>query len=183
MKPSLEQYLWMALAKDAKAECHNLAAAMILMCRILGVRGRLEVGYMYPWPRRHHEYPYEPFSREEHPLGRFTEPIAGAYNERYTLGEGTKKRWDLIFIDFNNKKNAFEGVTLFEDEETARSTLYAIGEGSYDLHMSPHENSSVFFLEHRATSDGKPRAGTVQEIGLLALVRPPRKFREAPNHG
>jgi hypothetical protein len=165
-KPSLEKYFWMAIAKEAKAECHNLAAAFILVCRILGVTGEFEVGYMVPWPRRRDSAPYTELTRHVMAThGATVLPAAGAFtsadeNHDYYRKVG-RQSYRLIFIDGNDKQNAFEGVARYGN------ALYAIGEGRYDLFDNLHDNSTLFYLEHeirggRITALADPKAGRFQ---------------------
>jgi hypothetical protein len=148
--PELEHYLWKAMAKQAQAECHNLAAAFALMCLSLGVEGSFEVGYMYPWPRREDDSPYDPFTSESQPLkgGDFKISVAGAYYKQYhrIINE---EEYPLIFIDGNGKQNAFEGVARYEN------SLYAIGEGIYGDYDNVHDNSSTFYLEEKDYNKGR----------------------------
>jgi hypothetical protein len=135
-KPTLHHYLW--LCNDwqtlARGECHNIAAGFALACKILGVKGKFEVGYMYPWPSRkddHPQYPKDPGA------------VQGKYKKQYwrkhtALHGGMEK---LVFLDARNMANNFEGVTKYEN------ALYAIGDCRFDLYDDPHKNASTYFME------------------------------------
>ena len=132
-KPSLHHYLWLCNAIWARGECHNIAAGFALACKILGVKGKFEVGYVYPWPSRKDTHPLYP---------KDSKAMQGKYCKQYTrkhgaLHGGTEK---LVFLDGRNKANNFEGVTKYEN------ALYAIGDQCFDLSRDPHKNASTYFM-------------------------------------
>ena len=135
-KPTLHHYLWRCNARTAKAECHNIAAAFALACRILGVRDSFEIGYMYPWPSRGENDPK---------YDKRGDSILGKYSIQYRrphAAEGHEEE-KCLFIDGNHFVNYFEGVAKYR-----AAVLYAIGEGRYDPYGTPDQNSSVFYSRH-----------------------------------
>jgi hypothetical protein len=130
--PTLHHYLWLCNAGKAQGECHNIAAAFALACKILGVKGKFEVGYMYPWSSRKDVSPSYP-KRGDHILGRLNQPC-----ERNHSGasHGSER---VVFLDARDNANNFEGVARY------RNALYAIGDAIFDLHASPDENASTYF--------------------------------------
>jgi hypothetical protein len=120
--PTLHHYLWRTNAATALGECHNIAAAFILMCQILGVKGAMEVGYMRPRAGRSDTPPRYPWAGGD----------VGAWNTVYTRihqlsGHG---RETLVFVDGNHFANNFEGAARFAGR------YYAIGE---DIYNSPSD--------------------------------------------
>lgn len=143
-KPTLHHYLWMCNDNWARGECHNIAGGFALACKILGIKGQFEVGYMYPWPSRkddHPQYPKDPGA------------VQGKYNEQYrrnhsALHGGSEK---LVFLDARNMANNFEGVTKYEN------ALYAIGDCRFDLSKDVHKNASSYFMMRDCSSEKKLR--------------------------
>jgi len=171
-KPSLHHYLWLCNNQwlsssdpDAQArvmgECHNIAAAFILANRILGVKGPMEVGYMYPWPSRAESHPTYP-KRGDHILGK--------YNQRYTRphsGEGHGSE-NLLFLDGGDFANNFEGVAKY-----GAAALYAIGDAVFDLFGSPDENASAYYAKRPNSGPNAthPTPADVNlDIGLFDLI-------------
>jgi len=147
-KPTLHHYLWRCNATTAKGECHNIAASFALACRIIGVKGPFEVGYMYPWPSRKEEHPAYPKRDDE---------ILGKYNVRYGRSHTGESHGaeNVMFLDWRNQANNFEGVAKY------RNALYAIGDARFDLFGSPDQNASSYFAE-RASDD----TGGVKNVDL-----------------
>ncbi|NOT58045.1 MAG: hypothetical protein HOP18_25860 [Deltaproteobacteria bacterium] len=131
-KPTLHHYLWRCNANTAKGECHNIAAAFVLACRIIGVKGPFEVGYMFPWPSRKDEHPAYP-KRGDSVLGRY-----GVQYKRSHVGESHGQE-TIMFLDGGSQVNNFEGVARY------RNALYAIGDARFDLFGSSDENSASYF--------------------------------------
>ena len=140
--PALHHYLWLCLAGQAEAECHNLAAAFRLMCHILGVQGTMPIGHMHPWPRRAEASPTYP-PRGDQLKGRLCSPCI-----RYSAA-GVPVNQPLLFIDGNGARNSFEGVAVYD------GGLYAIGEQIFDRHTTAADgysaadwNASDFYTHH-----------------------------------
>lgn len=111
--PTLEHYLWLCNIDKARGECHVIAAAFRLICRMLGVTDPMEVGYMMPLPGRLESPPNYP---------RRIGTLKGKLNvqsKRTPLGT-------LAFFDGNGSPNQFEGVVIFQ------KGLYAIGDAIFD---------------------------------------------------
>lgn len=146
-KPTLHQYLWMCNAREAKGECHNLAAGFILACKIIGVKGKFEVGYMYPWPSREDKPPDYP-KRGDNILGRYNLKYKRVH-ESEGHGEDT-----LIFLDSMGNPNNYEGVAKYGN------TLYAIGEVILDTYDDPDMNASCYFAK------GEIENGRLKDVDL-----------------
>lgn len=140
--PALHHYLWLCLSGIAEAECHNLAAAFRLMCHILGVKGTMPVGHMFPWPRRVEAWSDYP-PRGDRLKGR----LCARFVRRSVNGVPTDR--PLLFMDGNGEFNAFEGVAVYG------GALYPIGEQILDRHTAPADgysaadwNASDFYTRH-----------------------------------
>jgi hypothetical protein len=148
-KPTLHHYLWRCNANTAEGECHNIAAAFILACRILGVKDFFEVGYMYAWPSRensHRKYP----KRGDTIMGKYnTQHLRDHSAQRRILAGSFHGREKLLFVDANGGVNNFEGAAKY------RSALYAIGEDKYGKFKHDDENASAFYAENDDPSSGK----------------------------
>lgn len=139
-KPSLHHYLWLCNVAEALGECHNIAAAFALYCRIVGVKKSFSIGYMYPWPGR----------VDTTPCGRDTSKSAGGKNILGKLNirkirthatHGSMPRDEsLVFLDGRNKANNFEGVAVYDTKG-----LYAIGDDIFDRFAVPHDNASEYY--------------------------------------
>jgi hypothetical protein len=140
-KPTLHHYLWRCNATTAKGECHNIAASFALACRIIGVKGPFEIGYMYPWPSRQEEHPTYPKRGDE---------ILGKYNVRYNRGHAGERHGaeNVMFLDGSKQVNNFEGVAKY------RNALYAIGDARFDLFGSPDQNASSYFAQRKWDDKG-----------------------------
>ena len=149
-KPPLHQYLWLCMgdARRVKGECHNIAAAFILACRILGVVGDFEVGYMYPWPSRSEREPAFP-RRGDSVLGKYGNGLGGSGRYRRDHDFAGHGREKVLFLDGRDQANNFEGVARY-----GASALYAIGDARFDLRGTPDENASVYFAVRTASGDG-----------------------------
>ena len=159
---TLHHYLWRCNANTAKGECHNIAAAFILACKIIGVKGPFEVGYMFPWASRQDGHPTYPKSTQKSSSGR---NILGKYNEQYSrihTGEGHSLEV-LNFLDGSGDANNFEGVATYKG-----NVLYAIGEGIYGRYSDPHDNASLFFA-----TDVKMKKGDFDLLFLRNLMGVP----------
>jgi hypothetical protein len=143
-KPGLHHYLWACNGADAVGECHNIAAAFALACRILGARGTFEVGVMFPWPSRAESPPDYPRSAARTASGR---PILGKYNERYLRDHLDEAHGQeaLVFLDHRGAGNNFEGVVCYEGK-----ALYAIGDDVFDRFDDPHDNASCYYATREA---------------------------------
>jgi hypothetical protein len=162
-KPPLHQYLWMCNANTAKGECHNIAASFELACRILGVTGPFEIGFMYPRPSRlenHPTYPRDPNAT----LGFYSASSGqGAYFRNHTgLNHGWEK---LLFLDGSNALNNFEGVGRY------KNALYAIGDAIFDKDPNdPQKNAAIYYGVRGANQpDGRP-TGIDSTHGLFDLI-------------
>jgi hypothetical protein len=134
-KPTLHHYLWLCNTGDGQGECHNIAAAFALACKIVGVKGPFEVGYMHPWSSRFDIPPSYP-KRGDHILGRYNNPCT----RTHALAGHDWER--VVFLDHNDMANNFEGVARY------RNALYAIGDAVFDRLPSPDENASTYFAVH-----------------------------------
>jgi hypothetical protein len=117
-KPTLHHYLWSCNVNQANGECHNIAAGFVLACRIVGVKGPMNVGYLYPQPGRLDvppEYPHR------------TDDIQGMFNRRFVRSRDNSP---LCFIDGNDFANNFEGAVEYN------TRYYAIGEGIFKTESS-----------------------------------------------
>ena len=147
-KPPLHQYLWKCNATTAKGECHNIAASFMLACRILGVKGPMEIGYMYPRPRRVDARPF---------MALPSPPVLGAYSPfdaRYFRAhvESRHGNEQLMFLDSRNQLNNFEGVARY------KNGLYAIGDAIFDQNPNdPQKNAEMYYAKRGdARADGHP---------------------------
>jgi hypothetical protein len=152
-KPSLHHYLWLCTAGRGQGECHNIAAAFALECRILGVKGSFAVGYMYPWPSRADTAPYAK-TKAKSP-GGFN--VLGKLDQRYQRihahpGHGAEA---VVFLDGTDRANNFEGVTVYNG-----NALYAIGDAVFDLYAGANDNASSYF------ADRGSRAGSIRPVVL-----------------
>jgi len=120
--PTLHHFLWKTMAAEAEGQCHNIAAAFILMCRILGVTGPMEVGVMYPGPGRSDKPPDYPWQGGPQ----------GLWNQRHYRAHAVAGHGDetLGFVDDSKYGNSFEGAVKYNNK------YYAIGDDIYD---SPSE--------------------------------------------
>ncbi len=147
-KPSLHHYLWLCDRSYGQGECHNIAAAMALACRIIGVKGAFDVGYMYPWPSRSEDSAYSK-SGLKTSSGKF---ILGKLNQRYTRdhsqqsGHGTES---LVFLDGGGFANNFEGVLAYK-----KTALYAIGDDVFDSSSSDANENATSYFASRDTGNG-----------------------------
>jgi hypothetical protein len=139
---SFHNYLWKEANKLILGECHMLAAAFILACRILGVKGSLQIGYIFPWARRDGADPYNARSS----------PVHGKYNAQDRRVHIIKRWWPrddinhgderLCFTDSNGGNNNFEGVACLDNK-----TLYPIGEGILDSEATADANADKWYRE------------------------------------
>ncbi len=148
-KPArFHDYLWLCNKNIAAGECHFLAAAFVLAVKVLGAQEEIEVGLMFPWPRRVNtlkapdrpgeNFPFWP------PQGFSGHRFQGRYQKMATPGLGDPERYfrtheDFHAIDaatglaiverirFRDSKgfgNGFEAVVRLDRR------LYAIGESN-----------------------------------------------------
>jgi hypothetical protein len=176
--PTLHHYLWLCMTSNGQGECHNIAAAFALACRIIGVAGTFQVGYMYPWPGRagtpsgswyrNELHPTYPRSTEKSPSGR---NILGKYNDRYFRIHTADHQTEFpMFLDGSGSPNNFEGVTCYQG-----NALYAIGDDVFDQFHDPNDNASLYFLVRNMdmsdTSGNRiRRAINSQNTGFFQLV-------------
>jgi hypothetical protein len=161
-KPQLQEYLWLCNVGRAKGQCHNIAASFTLACRILGVRGSFEVGYMYGWPGVDKEPPHEP--TKPSPSGK---NVLGKYNERCTRQHATGHASEpeaILFVDVRNQPNNFEGVACYN-----KRALYAIGDAIFDDFADPNDNASSYYAS-RKDKDFLRSQVTNWEVGAFPLV-------------
>lgn len=147
--PSVHHYLWLCNTHNGQGECHNIAAAMALACRILGVKGAFEVGYMYPWPSRNEDHPIYSKSTAKSPGGT---NILGKYNIRYTRNHSAQSGHGdeaLGFLDGRGFGNNFEGVVAYKN-----SALYAIGDAIFDISSDPNDNASSYYADRQSDPSG-----------------------------
>lgn len=139
-KPSLHHYLWLCNVREGLGECHNIAAAFALYCRIVGVKKSFSVGYMYPWPGREDAKPHDRVTTKS----ASKKNILGKLNLRKTRSHdihgSTPRDERLIFIDGSGRGNNFEGVLVYDGK-----ALYAIGDDIFDRFPDPHDNASEYF--------------------------------------
>jgi len=179
------------MAQKTKGECHNIAAAFILMCQILGVTGTMEVGYMYPRAGRADTPPDYPWVGGE----------PGAWNKRYGRPHAVRNRlanhnqWEnLLFIDGNGLENNFEGATQYGGR------FFAIGEsrifnspsefygrkeddgwvGAFDVFFlacaAPYPEEPPKYWRRRNTNNHKLKAGSENKPWIESAFR----FEEGP---
>lgn len=125
-RPDLYDDLWMCASREALGECHVIAAAFRLFCRLLGVTAPMDVAYMLPHPGR----------LEQSGFPRRTDGVKGRLNvgaERLAAGGPFK----LAFFDGNGAPNRFEGVVTF------RNGMYAIGDSIFDRFTTPENGVSA----------------------------------------
>jgi hypothetical protein len=158
-KPTLHHYLWLCVFfKESRVvgECHNIGAAMVLACRILGITdGTFHVGYMYPWSRRSATPPaFAPLPPPAW-LGRYNErcirahrvtEISSSEDDSFKHGPDNE---NLCFLDGNNKANNFEGVAKYD--WSGGMALYAIGDAIFDARTVAHDNASDYFAKRGNT--------------------------------
>jgi hypothetical protein len=142
-KPSLHHYLWLCNSSKGQGECHNIAAAFAVACRMIGVKGSFKVGYMYPWPGRDNTPPSYPRSTIKSAGGN---NILGKLNQRHTrshasAGHGTES---LVFLDGTDRANNFEGVAAYKGK-----ALYAIGDDVFDKYPLADDNASCYFAQRQ----------------------------------
>ena len=165
-RPTPSHYLWMCAANEARGECHVIAAALGVVCRIVGVQGNLEVGRLWPWPRR-----------SDNPAGGFparvgdpqpAAPLNPAYNAalalplqpylkgRYSVNDANQNKrsllrtpyvpglpyWKCLFLDTTYRGNNFEGVLRY-----GATTLYAIGEVILDIEANSDLNATIYYAQ------------------------------------
>lgn len=148
-KPPLHYYMWLCNEHNAFTECHNIAAAFLLACRIIGVKKSFKVGYMYPWPSREEVHPTYPktttkSSSSRNILGKLASPPLGLTHRdhrcrRNHTGAGHGREY-LVFVDGSDRGNNFEGVTVYD-----RRGLYAIGDDVFDHYSDMHDNASCYY--------------------------------------
>lgn len=155
-KPTLHHYLWCCNVDDAKGECHNIAASFALACKILGVKGHFEVGYMFPWPSRNESAPLHPKRGDQ---------ILGRYNVRYNRTHTEESHGSEYpnFLDGTNRPNNFEGVARYNN------ALYAIGDARFDLHSDADANASCYFAKFDSSPDGGI-TNSDRSVGRFTLV-------------
>jgi len=127
-KPQLQHYLWLCNAHLARGECHNIAAGLVLACKILGVQGPFQVGYMFPWSR------HEPGSNGL--MGKYNVPCMRSH------ASASHPTEFLVFYDGRANGNNFEGVAKY-----GSAALYAIGDFCFSRTGDPHQNASDYFAE------------------------------------
>jgi hypothetical protein len=161
-KPPLHQYLWRCNAATAQGECHNIAAAFQLACRILGVTGTFEIGFMYPRPSRLENHPV--YARDPNAtLGAYSSGDAAYSRQHAGLSHGWEK---LLFLDGSGHANNFEGVARY------KNGLYAIGDAIFDQDASdPQKNAAVYYAVRNipCQADGRSN-GIDMRHGLFDLV-------------
>jgi len=171
-KPTLHHYLWLCVLGKTSyvtGECHNIGAAFVLACRILGVQGDFEVGYMYPWSRRSAVPP--DFAPAPPPifLGKYNERCYRQHQVQASAGASSADyhplMWEhLVFLDGAFRPNNFEGVAKFAFTNTGASgthlALYAIGDAIFDRFDDAHGNAGDYFAE-RADTDASGHATAV----------------------
>lgn len=167
-KPSLHHYLWLCNSNLGQGECHNIAASFALACRILGVKGAFEVGYMFPWPSRAEDHPtYSKTGKSptgKNVLGKYS---PDGFTNRYIrvhAGEGHASE-ALVFLDGTGAANNFEGVAAYK-----KKALYAIGDDVFDTHAAPDDNASAYYSSRDSSSGGIRRPITDENKGAFDLV-------------
>ncbi len=189
--PNLHHYLWMCNTGQAKGECHNIAVAFILACRIIGVTGAFDLGFVEPWPRRSDD-PNNNFpprqndpgpalvrnaSRPHPPVvpvdnydpwikGKYSTDHSGTYfrtvNRR--ANDGSIPFQYCAFVDASDFVNNFEGTARYQGR-----FLYAIGDVILDSETSADLNASVYYTPH--VRDAQSRKVTyVDNGGKFRLV-------------
>jgi hypothetical protein len=173
-KPTLHHYLWACNTNNAQGECHNIAAAFVLACRILGVKKTFEINYMFPWPSRDEIHPTYPKSARRSAGGK---RVLGKYNARYTRvhsGEGHASE-ALLFLDGSEMANNFEGVARYD-----QTALYAIGDDVFDQFAHVNDNASSYFAM-RENTDGLRASILDMNQGWAKLVfSGPDEFCDKP---
>jgi hypothetical protein len=134
-----QQYLWKCLDGSAKGECHMLASAFILACRIVGVTGSLDLGLMFPWGSRDGADPYN--KRSDGLQGKLNTQDLRDHTVVHTLWTNTPHGSErLYFWDGNNIANNFEGVAVYNGV-----MLYPIGETLLDKLSTADQNASSWY--------------------------------------
>lgn len=159
-KPTLHHYLWLCNTHFGQGECHNIAAAFALACRILGVQGSFEVGYMFPLPSRQETppgYPKLASATGSNPLAHQLGKYTPNYNDPYFRWHGGESHgWEqLIFLDGGAFANQFEGVVRYGNG------LYAIGDAIFDLYSDPQQNASSYYARRGNTDASTSRPTTI----------------------
>jgi hypothetical protein len=145
-KPSLHHYFWLCISANGQGECHNIAAAFALCCRILGVKGSFEVGYMYPRPSRLERPPTYPKPNPptkspsgQNILGKYSTGGGQYIRDHSGQGHGEER---LLFLDGADDPNNFEGVACYKGK-----ALYAIGDDVFDSFPDPDDNASCYYSQ------------------------------------
>ena len=138
--PTLHHYLWLALVTPHMCECQDLAAALRMPARILGIGGRMDVRFIFPWP------PWDAEGKRRAP--RPGEPLQGS------LRPYLRERPSVCaFFDRKGHSNQYEGVLRWIPAGDSRAILYALGIGVYDYYTADDltgtmddRNANLFFM-------------------------------------
>ncbi|RLB58130.1 MAG: hypothetical protein DRI90_17095, partial [Deltaproteobacteria bacterium] len=163
--PKLHHYLWFALVTPKTCECQDLAAALRMPARILGIDGSMKVTPLFPWP------PWDKQGKRRIPGKK--EPWQGSLR-RY--------RRELpaacVFFDHHGGPNQYEAALRWVPPGDTRAILYAVGEGIYSRYLvddhsgtMDDRNANLFFMPQQGdpnelVATGRFKLGMV-EGGLL----------------
>ncbi len=170
--PELMDYLWMCAAREALGECHVIAAAFRLACRMAGVKASMDVGYMIPQPGR----------LEQQGFPRRTDGVKGRLNVAANRIIGGSVH-PLAFFDQNGAPNRFEGVVTY------KNGMYAIGDSIFDRFTSAQNgvsaddrNSTDYFCVRNPPTGSNVRSVIVDEnAGVFDLAYVDEDGKPIPN--
>jgi hypothetical protein len=172
--PTLHEYLWLCALNRGRGECHNLAVAMVLMCKMAGVQGAFDFGYMFPWPSRDDDEaagypkrndagpaiarnairPYTGLPQVYSPSikGKFSTDMSSQYRRTTARAayDGSDPHQVCIFWDATDHANRFEGAARY-----AGVHLYAIGDVILDTEASSDLDACVYYTRHNANASRK----------------------------
>jgi hypothetical protein len=166
--PDLHHFLWFALNVPRTAECQDLAAALRLGCRILGIGGTMPVTLLYPWP------PWDA-SGQRRDLSKPGAVWQGALAQyRDTEGSANCMFFSLIRRDGTCAANFHEGVLLWRQSPDTAAMLVAVGERICEGEPSDDRNASQFF--EVADNPGRGRFALGLALNSSSLRHPPFFF-------
>ncbi len=171
-KITLHHYLWLCVLgwdDGAMGECHNIAASFILACQILGVKGKFEIGYLFPRTNRSDTPPHGRTGRKK--KGVYSAGGDQAFRQHQDAAAKLAHGWEsLVFVDSAGGANNFEGVACYR----GGSVLYAIGDVILDR-KSKDRNATLYFTQRdvdRSTSDVQKQykvSATDSALGAMDL--------------
>ncbi len=154
--PTLHHFLWIAMNKPRIAHCLDLAAGLRLLLRMVGVKGKMTVVQLFPWPQWNNAGTVRDLTKDGEPwqasLMKFRHQDTG---------------FKTVFVDENNIANIFEAVLRWEHPVSTAIMLLPVGEATIlDGHgpsVSPgpadDRNASTYFEDPSDPKHGKFRLG------------------------